>query len=140
MERINSERDDIELMMIIDQSTFIQNSIDNVQQSAIWGGLLAVLILYLFLRNGSTTFIIALSIPISLIATFGLLYFNGFTLNQMSFGGLALGIGLIVDNAIVVLDNIVRLRENGKPLREARADGHLPGGRRHHRLDADHHA
>ncbi len=106
-------------MLIIDQSQFIQNSIDNVQKSALWGGLLAVLILYLFLRNGSTTFIIALSIPISLIATFGLLYFNGFTLNQMSFGGLALGIGLIVDNAIVVLDNIVRLRENGKSLRDS---------------------
>ncbi len=123
MERINAERDDIQLMMIIDQSAFIQNSIDNVQQSAAWGGLLAALILYLFLRNGSTTFIIALSIPISLIATFGLMFFNGFTLNQMSFGGLALGIGLIVDNAIVVLDNVVRLREGGRSLREAALTG-----------------
>ena len=123
MERVNAERDDIQLMMIIDQSAFIQNSIDNVQQSALWGGLLAVLILYIFLRNSSTTFIIALSIPISLIATFGLLFFNGFTLNQMSFGGLALGIGLIVDNAIVVLDNVVRLRENGRSLREAALTG-----------------
>lgn len=119
MDRINQERDDFELLMIIDQSEFIQSSIDNVKNSALWGGLLAVFILYVFLRNGSTTFIIALSIPISLIATFGLIYFNGFTLNQMSFGGLALGIGLIVDNAIVVLDNIVRLRENGRGLRES---------------------
>ena len=119
MERINQERDDLDLLMIIDQSEFIRASIENVEQSALWGGLLAVVILYVFLRNGSTTFIIALSIPISLIATFGLLYFNGFTLNQMSFGGLALGIGLIVDNAIVVLDNIVRLRENGRGLRES---------------------
>ena len=119
MEQINRERDDIDLMLVVDQSDFIQSSIDNVQQSALWGGILAVLILYLFLRNGSTTFIIALSIPISLIATFGLLFFNGYTLNQMSFGGLALGVGLIVDNAIVVLDNIVRLREQGKSLRES---------------------
>lgn len=119
MAEINRERDDIELMMVIDQSDFIQNSINNVQQSAIWGGLLAILILYFFLRNGSTTFIIALSIPISIIATFGLLFFNGLTLNQMSFGGLALGIGLIVDNAIVVLENIVRQRENDKPLEES---------------------
>jgi len=119
MEQVNRERNDIELMMIIDQSDFIQNSINNVQQSALWGGLLAVFILYLFLRNGSTTFVIALSIPISIIATFGLLYFNGLTLNQMSFGGLALGIGLIVDNSIVVLENMVRLRENGRKLEES---------------------
>ena len=123
MDRINRERDDIELMLVIDQSQFIQNSINNVQQSALWGGLLAVLILYFFLRNGSTTFIIALSIPISIIATFGLLFFNDLTLNQMSFGGLALGIGLIVDNAIVVLENMVRLRENGRKLEESALTG-----------------
>lgn len=123
MDRINNERDDIELLMVIDQSDFIQNSIDNVKQSALFGGLLAIFILYLFLRNGSTTFIIALSIPISIIATFGLLYFNGLTLNQMSFGGLALGIGLIVDNAIVVLENIVRLREGRHSLEESALTG-----------------
>ncbi|MCI0691864.1 efflux RND transporter permease subunit [candidate division KSB1 bacterium] len=119
MARINRDRDDLELLMVIDQSEFIQSSIDNVQQSALWGGLLAIFILYLFLRNGSSTFIIALSIPISIIATFGLLYFNGLTLNQMSFGGLALGIGLIVDNAIVVLENMVRLRENRRSPEES---------------------
>ncbi len=123
MDQIDRERDGIKLMMIIDQSEFIQNSINNVQQAAIWGGLLAIFILYLFLRTGSTTFIIALSIPISLIATFGLLYFNDLTLNQMSFGGLALGIGLIVDNAIVVLENMVRIRENGHDLKESALTG-----------------
>jgi HAE1 family hydrophobic/amphiphilic exporter-1 len=123
MEKVNQERDDLQLMMIIDQSEFIQNSINNVKNSALWGGLLAIFILYLFLRNGSTTFIIALSIPISIIATFGLLYFNHLTLNQMSFGGLALGIGLIVDNAIVVLENIVRLREQGEGAEESALTG-----------------
>jgi HAE1 family hydrophobic/amphiphilic exporter-1 len=123
MNQINRERDDLELLMVIDQSEFIKNSINNVQKSAIWGGLLAIFILYLFLRNGSTTFIIAISIPISIIATFGLLYFNDLTLNQMSFGGLALGIGLIVDNAIVVLENMVRLRENGRSLEESALTG-----------------
>ncbi len=123
MEQIDRERDDLSLMLVIDQSDFIQNSIDNVSQSAFFGGLLAIFILYLFLRNGSTTFIIALSIPISIIATFGLLYFNGLTLNQMSFGGLALGIGLIVDNAIVVLENIVRLRENRHEPQESALTG-----------------
>ncbi|WP_372905188.1 efflux RND transporter permease subunit [Rhodohalobacter sp.] len=119
IERINSERNDINLLMVIDQSEFIQDSIDNVQEAAIWGALLAIVVLYLFLRNGSTTFIIATAIPVSIVATFGLLYFGGLTLNQMSFGGLALGVGLIVDNAIVVLENIVRLRSKGKSLAES---------------------
>ncbi len=110
-ERINAERDDLHLTMVVDQSEFIQQSIGNVQRSAIWGALLAVLVLYLFLRNHSSTMIISLAIPISVIATFALLFFGGQTLNQMTFGGLALGVGLIVDNAIVVLESIVRKRE-----------------------------
>ena len=110
-ELINAERDDIELTVVVDQSEFIQQSIGNVQRSAIWGALLAVLVLYLFLRNHSSTLIITLAIPISVIATFALLFFGGQTLNQMTFGGLALGVGLIVDNAIVVLESIVRKRE-----------------------------
>ena len=123
MEQINQERDDLQMLMVMDQSDFIKNSITNVQRSALWGGLLAIFILYLFLRNGSSTFIIALSIPISIIATFGLLYFDNLTLNQMSFGGLALGIGMMVDNAIVVLDNIFRLRENGGQPEESALTG-----------------
>lgn len=111
VEKINSERNDLNLFVTTDQSEFIQSSIDNVQNSAMWGALLAVVVLYVFFRNGSSTFIIAVAIPISIIATFALLYFNDLTLNQMSFGGLALGVGLIVDNAIVVLKNIIRLRE-----------------------------
>ena len=124
VEIINAERSDVHLTVIGDQSEFIEQSIASVQNAALWGGLLAILVLYIFLRNGSTTFIIALSIPISVIATFGLLYFGGLTLNQMTFGGLALGIGLIVDNAIVVLENIVRQREQeGKSLMEAASVG-----------------
>ncbi|MEX1197635.1 MAG: efflux RND transporter permease subunit [Pseudohongiellaceae bacterium] len=119
VERINASRDDLQMMVITDQSTFIQESIDNVRNSAVWGGILAVIILFAFLRNGSTVGIISVSIPIAIIATFALLYFGGLTLNQMSFGGLALGVGLIVDNAIVVIENIVRLRQKGKPRREA---------------------
>jgi hydrophobic/amphiphilic exporter-1 (mainly G- bacteria), HAE1 family len=119
VERINQERSDVSLFVASDQSTFIQGSIDNVRQSASWGALLAVLVLYLFLRNGRSTFIIAAAIPISIIATFGLLYFNGLTLNQMSFGGLALGVGLVVDNAVVVLENITRLRDEGRSARDS---------------------
>ena len=124
VELINADRSDVELTVISDQSEFIEQSIASVQNAAFWGGLLAILVLYLFLRNFSTTGIIALAIPISVIATFGLLYFTGLTLNQMTFGGLALGIGLIVDNAIVVLENIVRQREQeGKSLKEAASVG-----------------
>jgi HAE1 family hydrophobic/amphiphilic exporter-1 len=117
--RINQERSDLTLTIDSDQSTFIQQSIDNVQSAAFWGGLLAIFILYLFLRNRSTTAIVALSIPISITATFGLLFFTGLTLNQMTFGGLALGIGMIVDNAIVVLENIVRQRRAGRSPEDA---------------------
>ena len=111
VERVNAERDDVHLTVVTDQSEFIRRSIDSVQTSALWGGLLAICVLYFFLRNATSTGIIALSIPISVVAAFGLLYFGGLTLNQMTFGGLALGVGLIVDNAIVVLENIVRKRE-----------------------------
>jgi HAE1 family hydrophobic/amphiphilic exporter-1 len=111
MDRINRERDDVHLTVVSDQSEFIRQSIGSVRSSALWGSLLAVAVLYFFLRSRSSTAIITLSIPVSVIATFGLLYFGGMTLNQMTFGGLALGVGLIVDSAIVVLESIVRKRE-----------------------------
>jgi HAE1 family hydrophobic/amphiphilic exporter-1 len=121
IDRINAERTDVALFVASDQSTFIQRSIDSVRTSTLWGALLAVTVLYVFLRRGSSTFVIAVSIPISIIATFGLLYFGGLTLNQMSFGGLALGVGLVVDNAVVVLENITRQREEGRdPIAAAR--------------------
>ncbi|MEX0679952.1 MAG: efflux RND transporter permease subunit [Balneolales bacterium] len=119
VDRINRTRTDLELRIIRDQSEFIQASIDNVRNSALWGGILAIIVLFAFLRNGSTTMIIGISIPISIIATFALLYFGGLTLNQMSFGGLALGVGMIVDNSIVVLENIVRQRQRGKSRNES---------------------
>lgn len=123
VERLNSIRDDVDLLVMRDQSQFIQDSIDNVRNSAVWGGILAIIVLFAFLRNGSTTIIIGIAIPISIIATFALLYFNGLTLNQMSFGGLALGVGMIVDNAIVVLENIVRKRQRGVEAKEAANSG-----------------
>ncbi len=120
---INKTRDDMHMIVATDESTFIQNSVNNVLESAVYGGLLAIFILYLFLRNGSTTFIIALAIPISIIATFALLYMYGMSLNLMSLGGLALGVGMMVDNAVVVIDNIVRLRHDGLSLKESSLTG-----------------
>jgi HAE1 family hydrophobic/amphiphilic exporter-1 len=111
--RINDERDDLHFAVISDQSEFIRQSMSNVRSSALWGSLLAIAVLYAFLRRRSSTAIVALAIPISVISTFGLLYFAGLTLNQMTFGGLALGVGMVVDNAIVVLESIVRKREEG---------------------------
>ena len=113
MEAINASRADLQMQVITDQSAFIQNSIDNVRNSAIWGGILSVIMLFAFLRNASATLVISVSIPISIIATYALIYFNGFTLNQMTFGGIALGVGMIVDCSIVVLENIVRQRQRG---------------------------
>jgi HAE1 family hydrophobic/amphiphilic exporter-1 len=113
MQRINTSRSDLALQVIQDQSTFIQSSIDNVRNSAVWGGILAIVVLLAFLRNGSATLVIAIAIPISIVATFALIYFTGLTLNQMTFGGIALGVGMIVDSAIVVLENVVRQRQHG---------------------------
>jgi HAE1 family hydrophobic/amphiphilic exporter-1 len=122
--RINAERDDLHLTVISDQSDFIRQSIASVRDSALWGSFLAIAVLYLFLRSRSSTLVIAVSIPISVIATFGLLFFGGLTLNQMTFGGLALGVGMIVDNAIVVLESIVRRREEqGEEAAEAAREG-----------------
>lgn len=123
VEQLNRERSDMEFLLMNDQSTYIQQSIDNVRNSAIWGGILAVIIMFAFFRNGSVTLIISVAIPISIIATFALLYLGGLSLNQMSFGGLAMGVGLIVDNAIVVIENIVRHRHNGKGLVESAVTG-----------------
>ena len=109
----------IEIIPIIDTSDYIQRSIANVGSSAVYGGILAVLVLLLFLRNLNSTFIIATAVPVSIIATFALMYFGGFTLNLMTLGGLALGIGMLVDNSIVVLENIYRMRESGEPPEQA---------------------
>ncbi len=112
-----------EFLLMNDQSVYIQQSIDNVRNSAIWGGILAVIIMLAFFRNGSVTLIISVAIPISIIATFALLYLGGLSLNQMSFGGLAMGVGMIVDNAIVVIENIVRHRHNGKNMVDSAITG-----------------
>lgn len=108
---------------VYDQSTFISSAVNEVVDAGIIGGLLAVIILYLFLRNFWATVIISLSIPISVIATFNLMYGNDITLNIMSLGGIALGIGLLVDNSIVVLENISRHRDMGKNPFQAAKDG-----------------
>ena len=103
----------------MDTADFINAAIRNVEAAAAVGAVLAVFVLLLFLRSVSSTLIIGAAIPISVVSTFALMYFNGFTLNIVSFGGLALGVGMLVDNAIVVLENIYRHREEGTESRQA---------------------
>jgi len=111
IERVNRDFPQIEVTAVINQGNFIERSIANVSRSVLYGGLLAVLVLLFFLRNIRSTVVIALSIPISIVATFALIYFGGFTLNLMTLGGLALGVGMMVDSSIVVLENVFRRRD-----------------------------
>ncbi len=103
--------DNLELVKVYDQSKFITSAVNDVNSAAISGGILAIIVLYGFLREARATTIIAISIPVSVIGTFLLMYTNQVSLNIMSLGGIALAVGMLVDNAIVVLDNIVRKRE-----------------------------
>ena len=103
----------VEIFPVVDQSEFIEKSINSVLQNIILGSILAILVLFVFLRSVRTTLIIGVAIPISVIATFALVYFRGLTLNMMTLGGLALGVGMMVDNSIVILENIFRHRHEG---------------------------
>ncbi len=123
IDRINSEVSGMRLEILDDQSKFIDRAIHSVQEHAMIGSVLVIAIIFLFLRDLKSTLIICTSIPISVIGTFALLYFGGYTLNTLTFGGLALGIGMIVDAAIVVLENTYRHLEMGKDRMTAAIDG-----------------
>ncbi len=122
VDRINREVPNVQLSILDDSSVFIKRSISSVREHALVGGVLVMLIIFLFLRDLRATGIVFTSIPISVIGTFALLYFAGFTLNTMTFGGLALGIGMIVDASIVVLENTFRHMEHGKDRMTASID------------------
>ncbi len=121
--RVNAEVPGVHVLITQDTSTFITRAIHNVQEHAVVGGVLVILIIFAFLRDFRSTLIVCTSIPVSVVGTFALLYFGGFTLNTMTFGGLALGIGMIVDAAIVVLENTHRHLHMGKDKKTAAIDG-----------------
>jgi HAE1 family hydrophobic/amphiphilic exporter-1 len=123
VDRINREVPGVRLFIMQDNAVYIERAIHNVQEHALIGGILVVLIIFAFLRDWRSTLIVSTSIPISVIGTFALLYFGGYTLNTMTFGGLALGIGMIVDAAIVVLENTHRHLHMGKDKMTAAIDG-----------------
>ncbi|HEY0789307.1 MAG TPA: efflux RND transporter permease subunit, partial [Thermoanaerobaculia bacterium] len=124
LERVKKELPQgIALVAGADQSRFIQASVDEVLSNAIVGGIIAIVVLLFFLKDLRSTIIIGVSIPISIIATFFLMYRTGTTLNIMSLGGLALGVGMLVDNAIVVLEAIFKHREKGEGALESARRG-----------------
>jgi HAE1 family hydrophobic/amphiphilic exporter-1 len=120
---------DAKLTLVSDQATYIRQSVEEVLTTAVTGGLLAILVLFLFLRSWKTTLIIGISIPLSVIATFFLMYVADISLNIMSLGGLTLGIGLLVDNSIVVLEAIQRRRDQGMSEIDAAREGASSVGR-----------
>ncbi len=123
IKKIKTEYPDLNIVTVFNQADYINLAIDNLIRTAVIGGILAIVILLIFLRSFKTTLVIALSIPISIITTFVILYFTDITLNMMTIGGLALGIGMLVDNSIVVLENIYRNRSLGMDRITASVDG-----------------
>ncbi len=115
--------DNLELIKVYDQSKFITSAINDVTTAAIFGGILAIIVLYGFLRDSRATSIIAVAIPVSVVGTFLLMYANDVSMNIMSLGGVALAVGMLVDNAIVVLENIFRKREQGEGILDAARNG-----------------
>ena len=126
-ERVEEMKDrlppDTELTLVYDQSVFIAEAIGQVRNAALLGGLLAILVLYAFLRDGRATFVIGVAIPVSVVGTFLLMYTADVSLNIMSLGGIALAVGMLVDNSIVVLENIVRKKEQGLGILESAREG-----------------
>ncbi len=123
IESIAEDYPQFQFIPVRDSAKFIRRAISNVSSSALYGGILAVFVLMFFLTNIRSTLVIATAIPISVIATFTLIYFGGMTLNVMSLGGLALGVGMMVDNSIVVLENIFRMKQGGIPTHKACVNG-----------------
>lgn len=111
------------MKVVSNQGIFISNAIKEVEDTSMLGMALAIFVVFLFLRRIGTTLLISVSMPVSIIATFNLMYFNGLSLNVMTLGGLALGAGMLVDNAIVVMENIFRLRETGMSVKDAAIEG-----------------
>lgn len=123
MEQLQTNDEKIGFTTLMDQGVYIDMIINSVLENLIYGAILAVLILFIFLKDYKPTIIIALSIPISLTFAVALMYFTGVTINIISLSGLALGVGMLVDNSIVVIENIYRLRSQGNSIKESAIQG-----------------
>lgn len=122
-ESLEKTNDKLHLSVLMNQGVYIDLVVDSVVQNMIWGGLLAIIVLFLFLKDFKPTIVIACSIPLSVIVAIVLMYFTGISLNIISMSGLVLGIGMLVDNSIVVIENIYRLRAEGYSIRKAAVEG-----------------
>ena len=118
-EKLEGEYEGLHFVTLMDQGVYIDMIVKSVLSNLGWGALLAILILLIFLRDLRPTFIIACAIPISITTCIVLMYFSGISLNVISLSGLALGVGMLVDNSIVVIENIYRMRNEGMPLKKA---------------------
>ncbi|MBE6333460.1 MAG: efflux RND transporter permease subunit [Bacteroidales bacterium] len=123
LEEMESALPGYEFHIISNQGQFIDAAIGEVKDTAVLGVILAMAVLFVFLKRFNVTMVVCLSIPISIIATFNLMYFNGMSMNIMTLGGLALGAGMLIDNAIVVMENIFRYLEKGVSPNEASIKG-----------------
>ncbi len=129
LESLQQELDyDLNFTTIMDEAEYIEVAIQTVVNNAVVGGILAVIILFLFLNSVSTTIIVAVTIPVAITATFFLIFQAGLDLNMMTLGGLALGTGMLVDNSVVVTENIFRMREDGKEIKPAAIEGAVEVG------------
>lgn len=122
-DQLTAEKEGLHTTVLMDQGIYIDMIVESVLSNMIVGGILAVIILLLFLKDIKPTLVIACSIPVSVIFAVVLMYFSGITLNVISLSGLALGIGMLVDNSIVVIENIYRMRSEGVPVRKAAVEG-----------------
>lgn len=122
-ETLSEQKEGVHFTELMDQGIYIDMVVDSVLENILFGGLLAVLVLLLFLKSVRPTIVIAFSMPISILAALVLMYFSGINLNIISLSGLALGIGMLVDNSIVVIENIYRLRGEGMPVKKAAVEG-----------------
>lgn len=136
--QLEEKHENISFTTLMDQGIYIDMIIGSVMQSLIVGGILAIIILFFFLKELKPTIIVAVSIPVSLVFAIAMMYFTGVTINIMSLSGLALGVGMLVDNSIVVIENIYRLRKEGKETKEAAREGARESGGCNYRLDPYH--
>lgn len=123
MEKLEKDDEIVRFTNLMDQGVYIDMIINSVLENLLYGGILAIIILFVFLKDYKPTIIIALSIPISLTFAITLMYFTGVTINVISLSGLALGVGMLVDNSIVVIENIYRLIKEGSSIKEAAIKG-----------------
>lgn len=123
IEDITEKNKDVKIVSLMDQGEYIDITVNSITKNLLYGGILAILILLVFLRDIKPTIVVGFAIPISVITAFVMMYFSRITLNIISMGGLALGVGMLVDNSIVVIENIYRMRNDGRSVKEAAVEG-----------------